>query len=161
MKASWTGLVRGFAFLLLASSCVRQSADEPARRGDSLAAEGRVREAIIEYRNALRLDPRRADVRQQLAAAYLRVSDPKAALGEVVPAGSARDRALELAATIARNSPVAVRNAKKAMRLGSGTDLASGLEIEDGCWRATAFSGDRAEGVAAFNDKRVPDWPGR
>jgi enoyl-CoA hydratase/carnithine racemase len=80
---------------------------------------------------------------------------------EVVPAGAARDRALELAAQIARNSPVALRNAKKAMRLGMGTDLASGLEIEDGCWRATAFSQDRAEGVAAFVERRVPDWPGR
>ncbi len=80
---------------------------------------------------------------------------------ELVPAGSARDRALELAAQIAANSPVAVRNAKKAMRLGMGTDLAAGLEIEDGCWRATAFSQDRAEGVAAFVEKRVPKWPGR
>lgn len=80
---------------------------------------------------------------------------------ELVPAGSARDRALEIAAGIAANSPVAVRNAKKAMRLGQGTDLAAGLEIEDGCWRATAFSRDRAEGVAAFVEKREPDWPGR
>lgn len=80
---------------------------------------------------------------------------------DLVPAGSARDRALEVAAQIARNSPVAVRNAKKAMRLGMGTDLAAGLEIEDGCWRATAFSRDRAEGVAAFVEKRAPDWPGR
>lgn len=80
---------------------------------------------------------------------------------ELVPAGSARDRALEIAAVIAANSPVAVRNAKKAMRLGMGTDLAAGLQIEDGCWRATAFSQDRAEGVAAFVEKRTPDWPGR
>ena len=80
---------------------------------------------------------------------------------DLVPAGSARDRALEVAAQIARNSPVAVRNAKRAMRLGMGTDLAAGLEIEDGCWRATAFSRDRAEGVAAFVEKRAPDWPGR
>lgn len=80
---------------------------------------------------------------------------------EVVTGGSARERALELATQIAANSPVAVRNAKKAMRLGMGTDLAAGLEIEDGCWRATAFSGDRAEGVAAFVDKRAPRWPGR
>lgn len=80
---------------------------------------------------------------------------------ELVPAGTARGRALELAAQIAANSPVAVRNAKKAMRLGMGTDLAAGLEIEDGCWRATAFSGDRKEGVAAFAEKRAPQWPGR
>lgn len=80
---------------------------------------------------------------------------------EVVPPGTARDRALALATLIAGHSPVGVRNAKKAMRLGMGTDLASGLEIEDGCWRATAFSGDRKEGVAAFAEKRRPEWPGR
>lgn len=80
---------------------------------------------------------------------------------ELVAAGSARERALGIAAQIAANSPVAVRNAKQAMRLGMGTDLAAGLEIEDGAWRATAFSGDRKEGVAAFAEKRTPEWPGR
>lgn len=79
---------------------------------------------------------------------------------EVVPAGSARGSALEMAAVIANHSPVGLRNAKKAMRLGGGVDLRAGLEIEDACWRATAFSPDRAEGVAAFNDKRAPRWPG-
>lgn len=79
---------------------------------------------------------------------------------EVVDPGSARERALVLAGQIAAHSPVGVRNAKKAMRLGFDVDLAAGLEIEDGCWRATAFSGDRREGVAAFNEKRRPDWPG-
>ena len=80
---------------------------------------------------------------------------------EVVTAGSARERALGLAATIASHSPVGLRNAKRAMRLGFDTDLASGLDIEDECWAATAFSGDRAEGVAAFAEKRRPVWPGR
>lgn len=79
---------------------------------------------------------------------------------DVVPAGSAREAGLELAATIAKNSPVGLRNAKKAMRLGFDVDLRTGLEVEDACWRATAFSGDRAEGVAAFNEKRAPRWPG-
>ncbi len=46
------------------------------------------------------------------------------------------------------------------MRLGLDVDLASGLEIEDACWRTTAFSPDRAEGVRAFAEKRAPDWPG-
>ncbi|GAA6527329.1 enoyl-CoA hydratase-related protein [Intrasporangium sp. DVR] len=83
------------------------------------------------------------------------------AVDEVVPAGTARDRALDLARAVAANSPVGLRNAKRAMRLGSDVDLASGLEIEDACWRATAFSGDRREGVAAFAEKRTPNWPGR
>ena len=78
------------------------------------------------------------------------------AVDEVVPAGTARARALELARTIAANSPVGLRNAKRAMRLGADVDLASGLEVEDACWRATAFSGDRREGVAAFAEKRRP-----
>jgi len=77
-----------------------------------------------------------------------------------VPAGAATTVALELAATIAANSPVGVRNAKRALRLGTDGSLAAGLEVEDAAWRATAFSGDRREGVAAFNEKRTPDWPG-
>lgn len=79
---------------------------------------------------------------------------------ELVPAGQARDRALELAEQIAKNSPIGLRNAKKAMRLGADADLHAGLEIEDACWRATAFSPDRAEGVRAFAEKRAPRWPG-
>jgi enoyl-CoA hydratase/carnithine racemase len=79
---------------------------------------------------------------------------------EVLEAGSARERGFELAAQIAANSPVGLRQAKRAMRLGGDVDLATGLEVEDGCWRATAFSGDRAEGVAAFNEKRAPEWLG-
>lgn len=80
---------------------------------------------------------------------------------EVLEAGTAREHGLALAAQIAANSPVGLRQAKRAMRLGSDVDLATGLEVEDGCWRATAFSADRAEGVAAFNEKRLPEWPGR
>ena len=79
----------------------------------------------------------------------------------VVPAGEALAAASGIATAIARNSPVGVRNAKRAIRLGAGTDLASALEIEDGAWRATAFSADRAEGVRAFAEKRSPRWPGR
>ncbi|GAA2742888.1 enoyl-CoA hydratase-related protein [Terrabacter aerolatus] len=83
------------------------------------------------------------------------------AVDEVVPAGTAREAALELARTVAAHSPVGLRNAKRAMRLGSDVGLDAGLEIEDACWRATAFSGDRREGVAAFAEKRRPVWPGR
>lgn len=77
-----------------------------------------------------------------------------------VPAGEDRAAALSLAEQIAANSPVGVRNAKGAMRRGADVDLATGLDVEDGAWRATAFSADRREGVAAFNDKRKPSWPG-
>lgn len=74
--------------------------------------------------------------------------------------GEDRAEALELAGRIAANSPVGLRAAKRALRLGHGLDLRTGLEVEDAAWRTVAFSGDRAEGVAAFNEKRTPDWPG-
>jgi enoyl-CoA hydratase/carnithine racemase len=61
---------------------------------------------------------------------------------------------------MAANSPVGLRAAKRALRTGHGLDLATGLEVEDAAWRTVAFSADRAEGVAAFNDKRRPAWPG-
>ncbi|HET6860244.1 MAG TPA: enoyl-CoA hydratase-related protein [Streptomyces sp.] len=79
---------------------------------------------------------------------------------QLVDAGQARDEALALGARIAGNSPVGLRAAKRAMRLGHGLDLRAGLEVEDAAWRSVAFSGDRAEGVAAFNEKRKPNWPG-
>lgn len=77
-----------------------------------------------------------------------------------VPSGLAREVALELAAGMAANSPVGVRNAKRAMRRGLDADIATGFEVEDAAWRATAFSGDRREGVAAFAEGRRPVWPG-
>lgn len=77
-----------------------------------------------------------------------------------VPAGQARTAALDLAAAIAANSPVGVRAAKLALRRGAGADLGTGLEVEDAAWRTVAFSGDRREGVAAFTEKRPPEWPG-
>jgi len=81
-------------------------------------------------------------------------------IDRLAPAGEARSTALELADRIAANSPVGLRAAKRALRLGQGLDLRAGLEVEDAAWRTVAFSADRAEGVAAFNEKRLPNWPG-
>ncbi|KAB2370470.1 enoyl-CoA hydratase/isomerase family protein [Actinomadura montaniterrae] len=76
-----------------------------------------------------------------------------------VPAGTAREEALGIARVIAQNSPTAVRAAKRALRLGAGVSLEAGLDLEDNAWRTVAFSADRREGIAAFNDKRKPNWP--
>jgi enoyl-CoA hydratase/carnithine racemase len=78
----------------------------------------------------------------------------------LVPPGTAAEHARELATQIGSNSPVAVRHAKRALRLGAGLPLPAGLEVEDAAWRAAALSEDRKEGIAAFVEKREPDWPG-
>ena len=82
-------------------------------------------------------------------------------IDRLVPAGSAREAALDIAQQIAANSPVATRAAKRALRDGWGLDYAAAMDVEDVAWRTAAFSADRKEGIAAFNDKRTPDWPNR
>jgi enoyl-CoA hydratase/carnithine racemase len=77
-----------------------------------------------------------------------------------VPTGAARDAARDLAGQIAAKSPIALRNAKQALRTGFDRPLTEALEIEDACWRSTATAADRAEGVAAFVEKREPRWQG-
>ncbi|GGO83130.1 enoyl-CoA hydratase/isomerase family protein [Wenjunlia tyrosinilytica] len=79
----------------------------------------------------------------------------------LVEEGRDREEALAMGERIAANSPVGLRAAKRALRLGHGLDLRTGLEVEDAAWRTVAFSGDRAEGVRAFNEKREPRWPGQ
>jgi naphthoate synthase len=79
----------------------------------------------------------------------------------LVPAGQAVHQAQELARQIAANSPVAVRAAKRAIRQGAGIGLAAALDVEDAAWRTAALSADRREGIAAFNAKRAPAWPGQ
>jgi enoyl-CoA hydratase/carnithine racemase len=81
-------------------------------------------------------------------------------IDRLVPAGTAGSRATALAERVAANSPVAVLNAKRALRQGASLPLAAGLEVEDSAWRAAAFSADRKEGIAAFTQKRQPQWPG-
>ena len=77
----------------------------------------------------------------------------------LVPAGTARAAARELAAAIARHSPVSLQAAKRAVRDGFEADLTTGLALEDRAWHEAAFSPDRHEGVAAFNAKWAPQWP--
>ena len=86
-----------------------------------------------------------------------------AALGLVnhlVARGQARATALEIAATIADNGPIAVRQAKKAINWGSETDLETGMALAIEAYNVTVVTEDRLEGVRAFNEKRKPRFQG-
>jgi enoyl-CoA hydratase/carnithine racemase len=82
-------------------------------------------------------------------------------VNHVVPRGQARAKAAELAATIAENGPVAVRQAKRAIAWGSETDLETGMVLAIEAYNATIVTEDRAEGVRAFNERRKPRFQGR
>jgi enoyl-CoA hydratase/carnithine racemase len=83
---------------------------------------------------------------------------PLRLVDRVVPAGTARTGALALAASIAGNAPVAVRQAKWALRRGLADGLEAGFAAEDEAWHTAIAHPQRAEGVAAFVEKRDPAW---
>ena len=80
-------------------------------------------------------------------------------VSKVVPAGSLMDEARALAAEIAANSPLALAYAKAAVDLASETSLEQGLRYETAAIRATLSSEDYAIGLAAFAEKRAPEFP--
>jgi enoyl-CoA hydratase/carnithine racemase len=63
-------------------------------------------------------------------------------------------RAVELAALLARKSPVAHKTAKKLLLESSR--LEQGLALEVAAFRECFDSEDRKEGLAAFLEKRQP-----
>jgi enoyl-CoA hydratase len=79
----------------------------------------------------------------------------------VVPAEETLDAALDLARTIAAKAPVAVLAAKEAVRLAEELPLSAGLRHERRAFFALFASDDQTEGMAAFVEKRPPEWKGR
>jgi len=77
----------------------------------------------------------------------------------VVSRAALPEAARGLAAEIAANSPSAVRLAKWALDLGADLAQEAAIEVEDQAWRRAVLSDDRREGIAAWNERRSPNWP--
>lgn len=82
------------------------------------------------------------------------------ALG-VFPGDALLDAVIEEAQTIAQKGPVAVRQAKEAMRLGSDRALDKALDLEVQGFAGLWETADRKEGMQAFLEKRSPDFRGQ
>jgi enoyl-CoA hydratase len=74
----------------------------------------------------------------------------------VHPASELLDEAMRLAARIAENSPAAVQQVKRSVRLGLEQPIEQAIEIELECYRRMIDHPDRHEGVRAFNEGRRP-----
>jgi enoyl-CoA hydratase len=79
----------------------------------------------------------------------------------VVPAEATLEAALELAARVAAQPPLAVRAAKEAILRAHELSLSAGLEFEQRAFFMLFASEDQTEGMAAFTDKRPAHWTGR
>ena len=80
---------------------------------------------------------------------------------KVVPAEATVPAALELAGRIAAMAPVAVMAAKAAVNRADELSLEAGLEFERRNFYLLFDTEDQAEGMAAFQAKRKPQWKGR
>ncbi len=82
-------------------------------------------------------------------------------VAEVVPHEVCVERAVAIAATIAAKPPLAVRMAKEAILKSFETPLEAGLDYERRAFHLLFGSDDKKEGIAAFLEKRKPEFKGR
>lgn len=82
------------------------------------------------------------------------------AVNEVCEPEQLMDKTLEIARRIANNAPLAVRQAKHSIHYGLQMDLHTGMQFEIEAYQRMVHSLDRIEGVAAFNEKRKPQFQG-
>jgi enoyl-CoA hydratase len=81
-------------------------------------------------------------------------------VNRVVPVERYLDEALSLAAEIAARAPLAVRLGKEAINHAFESFLADGLADERRAFYMLFATQDQKEGMAAFIEKRKPDWKG-
>ncbi len=82
-------------------------------------------------------------------------------VSRVVPAAELEQHALEVATAMANQSPVALRLAKEAVNAAFETPLAAGIQLERRLFTMLFATDDQKEGMAAFVEKRKPDWQGK
>lgn len=82
-------------------------------------------------------------------------------VNRVYPAASLMDEARKLASRLAAKPSVAVKMAKEALNTGLNVDIGSGLVLEAQNFITAFVSEDGREGLAAFNEKRKPNFTGK
>ena len=81
-------------------------------------------------------------------------------LSDVVPDGTALERAMDLARTISRMPPLAVRAIKEVMQLGQDVPLETALQLERKAFQLLFATQDQKEGMNAFLGKRAAAYSG-
>jgi enoyl-CoA hydratase len=75
--------------------------------------------------------------------------------------GEVLDKALELAARIAVNAPIAVQQSRKVVAAATFGDESAAWEMSGAAMGVAMSSQDVQEGVKAFLEKRAPQWTGK
>lgn len=80
---------------------------------------------------------------------------------DIYPGDELIDAAMLTAQAIANNAPIAVRQAKQSIHKGMQMSLSDALAFEIEAYNRCVPTQDRREGVAAFNEKRKPEFQGK
>jgi enoyl-CoA hydratase len=79
----------------------------------------------------------------------------------VFPVETYLDEAIKLAEQIAARAPLAIEMIKAAVNEALETSLAAGLAFERNSFYTLFSTQDQKEGMAAFLEKRKPEWQGK
>jgi len=79
---------------------------------------------------------------------------------QVAPAAGLQEAALVLAARLARNAPISLRQAKRALDEGFDLPLERALDLENRLYQPCLPTRDRQEALRAFAEKRPPVFTG-
>ncbi|MEG0259075.1 MAG: enoyl-CoA hydratase-related protein [Lysinibacillus sp.] len=82
-------------------------------------------------------------------------------VSRVVPYGELETAVHEMADAILKNAPIAIQQAKFAVKHGMQGDLHTGLHIERKAYEVTLPTADRIEALQAFTEKRKPIFKGK
>ena len=82
-------------------------------------------------------------------------------VNRVVPRGDLMETAREIAWKILEKAPIALSTAKSVMNRGIDLDLESACALEANAFAVMFSTGDGAEGMTAFLEKRKPAFTGR
>ena len=82
-------------------------------------------------------------------------------LNHVFPADQLEAETLRIAAKIAEKAPIALQLTKEAVKFASKSNLDEGLRREVDLFALCFSTEDKQEGVAAFLEKRKPEFKGR
>ena len=81
-------------------------------------------------------------------------------VGQVAPAAGLGAAALALAERVARNAPISLRQAKRAIDRGLALPMGEALDLENMLYQACIPTADRQEALLAFAEKRAPVFKG-
>jgi enoyl-CoA hydratase len=82
-------------------------------------------------------------------------------LTKCVPSASFMEEVISFAGLMLKNGPIALQQAKYAVKTGMNADLQTGLQIERKAYEITIPTEDRVEALLAFSEKRKPNFKGK